>query len=184
MKTATVALLPLVLALAACESTSRFDGSGSAPPRVAVAQPRAPEPVMSAPTSPVSSEPLPPVGGGAPATPLSPPGTQVAVATPTAPAAPQPPSNRGVAGTWKISDAARGDCSISLTQQNLLDLYRATPNGCQAGSLAKVNAWQQRGQEIVLLESGGRTAVRLFPKGDGTYEGQATTSGAVIRMAK
>jgi hypothetical protein len=36
----------------------------------------------------------------------------------------------------------------------------------------------------VLLESGGRTAVRLFPKGDGTYEGQATTSGAVIRMAK
>jgi hypothetical protein len=71
-----------------------------------------------------------------------------------------------------------------LTQQSLLDLYRASPSGCQSGSLAKVNAWQQRGQEIVLLEPGGRTAVRLFPKGDGTYEGAATTSGAIVRMAR
>ena len=180
MKTATVAMLPLALALAACESTSRFDGPRPQP--VVAAQPRAPEPVMAAPTSPVSSEPLPPVTGESQVTPPG-PGTQVA-AVPTTPAAPPPPSNRGVAGVWKISDAARGNCSISLTQQNLLDLYRATPSGCQASSLAKVNAWQQRGQEIVLLESGGRTAVRLFPKGDGTYEGQATTSGAVIRMAK
>ena len=66
----------------------------------------------------------------------------------------------------------------------MLDLYRASPSGCQAGSLAKVNAWQQRGQEIVLLEPGGRTAVRLFPKGDGTYEGAATTSGAIVRMSR
>ena len=183
MKTATLAVLPLVLTLAACQSSSRFESMGSRPPpapRVAVQ----PEPVLAAPTSPVSSEPLPPVDGAppsgtalAPATPANP---QVAAVTPAAPA----PSARGVAGVWKISDAARGDCSISLTQQNLLDLYRAAPSGCQASSLAKVNAWQQRGQEIVLLESGGRTAVRLFPKGDGTYEGQATTSGAVIRMSK
>ena len=186
MKTAILAVLPLALALAACQSSSRFESMGSRPPPPAPRVAAQPEPVMAAPTSPVSSEPLPPVDGSpqgattlAPASPANP---QVAAVTPAAPA--PTPSARSAAGVWKISDAARGDCSISLTQQNLLDLYRATPNGCQASSLAKVNAWQQRGQEIVLLESGGRTAVRLFPKGDGTYEGQATTSGAVIRMSK
>jgi hypothetical protein len=90
----------------------------------------------------------------------------------------------GISGNWKISDAARGDCNIALTRQTLLDVYRASPSGCQAGSLAKVNAWQQRGQEVDLLEPGGRTAVRLFPTGDGAYEGAATMSGAKIRMAR
>ena len=100
------------------------------------------------------------------------------------PTTPSAPSRSGIAGSWKISDAARGNCNISLTRQSLLDVYRATPAGCQAGSLAKVNAWQQRGQEIDLLEPGGRTAVRLFPTGDGAYEGAATTSGAKIRMVR
>ena len=58
------------------------------------------------------------------------------------------------------------------------------PHDCYGGTYRLFNAWQQRGQEIVLLESGGRTAVRLFPKGDGTYEGQATTSGSVIRLSR
>ncbi|MDQ0468202.1 AprI/Inh family metalloprotease inhibitor [Labrys wisconsinensis] len=199
-------LVPAALALAGCESTSRFDGGlfGSRPAPVAAARPIEPEPAIAAPTAPVTSEALPPVTGSvdpnAPGAPLpgSPPpgGSQVATlpdaaappaGAPSSPApAPTPtrPSARAMVGTWKISDAARGSCAIALTQQTLLDLYRASPSGCQASSLAKVNAWQQRGQEIVLLESGGRTAVRLFPKGDGTYEGAATTSGAIIRMSR
>jgi hypothetical protein len=196
MKRPALALLPLALVVTGCESSSRFDGMfGSSEP--VAARPLAPEPGIAAPTAPVTSQPLPPVAGGAevapgatgpvtsatppPGSSTAPPGQAVASASPP-PAA--PPSARGLAGSWKISDAARGNCSIALTQQSLLDLYRASPSGCQAGSLAKVNAWQQRGQEIVLLEPGGRTAVRLFPKGDGTYEGAATTSGAIVRMSR
>src|SRR4051812_23400977 len=157
-----LAVLPLAIALAGCESSSRFGGGPEQPTQVA--QPLAPEPGIAAPTTPVTAQPLPPLGeaspGGAP--PGAPAGAPVASApgsvAPSAPAAvasaapASAPSARGLAGSWKISDAARGSCAISLTQQSLLDLYRASPAGCQAGSLAKVNAWQQRGQEIVLLE--------------------------------
>lgn len=207
MKATALALVPLALALAACESTSRFDGMFGSQPVPVAARPMAPEQGLSAPMAPVSSQPLPPLSGsqgmeqpglgqtgvapppgldpqpGVGQQPATPPAGTVVVALPK-PAAPSAPAARGLAGGWKISDAARGNCGITLTQQTLLDLYRASPSGCQAGSLAKVNAWQQRGQEIVLLEPGGRTAVRLFPKGDGTYEGAATTSGAIIRMSR
>jgi len=213
MKRSVLALLPLALGLTACESSSRFDGMFVSQPQPIAAAPMAPEPGIAAPTAPVTAQPLPPVAGAPLAPGTAPPGTDPMAAAsanttlapgvppaaaPGAPSAPAPtatasttpsapapqPSARGLAGSWKISDAARGDCAIALTQQNLLDLYRASPAGCQAGSLAKVNAWQQRGQEIVLIEPGGRTAVRLFPKGDGTYEGAATTSGAIIRMSR
>ena len=146
---------------------------------------------LAGPTDPILA-PAPPARPRAaverrrrrPAGPTTPGATERLAAPPASATAPRRRSPRGLAGTWKISDAARGNCSIALTQQSLLDLYRASPSGCQAGSLAKVNAWQQRGQEIVLLEPGGRTAVRLFPKGDGTYEGAATTSGAIVRMSR
>lgn len=188
MKLYALAILPCALALASCASSSRlgdtFDFGSSRPataPRPANAPP---EPLIAAPTDEVSSQPLPPAGGAgatdAPATNLAPSQSQVAAL----PTTPQAPSAGGIAGAWKISDAARGSCNISLTRQALLDVYRASPSGCQAGSLAKVNAWQQRGQEIDLLEPGGRTAVRLFPTGDGAYEGAATMSGAKIRMTK
>ena len=189
MKLRALMLVPMAVALSACESTSRFDGMVSSRP-MSAAQP---EPGVSVPTSPVTSEALPPVAGGEP-----PPATSdlalgdasgsamAGAPQESVPSAPPPatPTVRGLVGNWRISDAARGNCSIALTQQTLLDLYRAAPSGCQAGSLAKVNAWQQRGQELVLIEQGGRTAVRLFPKGDGTYEGAATTSGAIIRMSR
>ncbi|WP_448950249.1 AprI/Inh family metalloprotease inhibitor [Labrys neptuniae] len=193
MRFSALAILPCALLLASCASSTRlgdaFDfGSSQRPPPNAGRPVPAPEPLMAAPTEDVTSQPLPPAGGqatpGAPAAPstsLAPPGNQVASVAPTAP---RPPTTGGIAGSWKISDAARGSCNISLTRQALLDVYRASPSGCQAGSLAKVNAWQQRGQEIDLLEPGGRTAVRLFPTGDGAYEGAATLSGAKIRMTK
>jgi hypothetical protein len=195
-KVAAFAFLPAALALSACESASRFAGRDSEAARP-VASSTAPEPGLAAPTAPVSAEPLPPLSGEATApgdpalaepsadddamatAPLNAPSAGAAAAAP----APRGPTARALAGKWRITDQ-RGGCAISLTQQSLLDLYRASPAGCQSGSLAKVNAWQQRGQEIVLLEPGGRTAVRLFPKGDGTYEGAATTSGAIVRMER
>ena len=196
MKFSALVIIPCALALASCASSSRLGDTfdfGSRRPPPDDRQIAAPEPLMAAPTEQVSSEPLPPAGGngvtpgssvavqGNPP-PAGGPSSQSQVAS--LPSTPSVPSVSGIAGSWKISDAARGNCGISLTRQTLLDVYRATPAGCQAGSLAKVNAWQQRGQEIDLLEPGGRTAVRLFPTGDGAFEGAATTSGAKIRMTK
>lgn len=207
-------LLPAMLALGGCASSARFDNVlGTSEPR-AVAQPApalpAPTgPVASEPLAPVAPGSGPTVIAGAAgpspgqdpsvidptgsdptlapvpdaaATAAATQRSQVAAVETPKPAAAAP---RSVAGNWKISDAGRGtSCSIMLTQSSLLDLYRAKPQGCQASSLAKVNAWQQRGQEIVLIELGGRTAVRLFPKGDGTFEGAATTSGAAVTMTR
>lgn len=87
-----------------------------------------------------------------------------------------------IAGTWTVTDA--GDrCRITLTSTPLFEFYRASPQNCRAPSLARINAWEQRGSEIVLLQPGGRVAARLSPQGGGTYGG-ATATGAPVSMAR
>jgi hypothetical protein len=92
-----------------------------------------------------------------------------------------PPSATTIAGTWTVSDA--GDrCRITLTSSPLFEFYRANPQNCRAPSLARINAWEQRGNEVVLLQPGGRVAARLFPEGGG-YAGQ-TSTGASVTMQR
>lgn len=87
-----------------------------------------------------------------------------------------------IAGTWTVTDA--GDrCRITLTSTPLFEFYRASPQNCRAPSLARINAWEQRGSEIVLLQPGGRVAARLSPQGGGAYGG-ATATGAPVSMAR
>lgn len=87
-----------------------------------------------------------------------------------------------IAGTWTVSDA--GDrCRITLTSTPLFEFYRANPQNCRAPSLARINAWEQRGSEVVLLQPGGRVAARLSPQGGGAYSG-ATASGAPVSMSR
>lgn len=91
------------------------------------------------------------------------------------------PAATTVAGTWTVSDA--GDrCRITLTSTPLFEFYRANPQNCRAPSLARINAWEQRGSEIVLLQPGGRVAARLSPQGSG-YSG-ATATGAPVAMER
>jgi hypothetical protein len=90
-------------------------------------------------------------------------------------------SPTAVAGTWTVTDA--GDrCRITLTSTPLFEFYRASPQSCRAPSLARINAWEQRGSEIVLLQPGGRVAARLSPSGSG-YSG-ATATGAPVTMSR
>lgn len=92
------------------------------------------------------------------------------------------PSATTIAGTWTVTDA--GDrCRITLTSTPLFEFYRASPQSCRAPSLARINAWEQRGSEIVLLQPGGRVAARLTPQGGGTYAG-ATATGAPVSMQR
>jgi hypothetical protein len=93
-----------------------------------------------------------------------------------------PPSTTTLAGTWTVTDA--GDrCRITLTSTPLFEFYRASPQNCRAPSLARINAWEQRGSEVVLLQPGGRVAARLAPQGAGSYSG-ATSTGAPVSMAR
>lgn len=92
------------------------------------------------------------------------------------------PSATAIAGTWTVTDA--GDrCRITLTSTPLFEFYRANPQSCRAPSLARINAWEQRGSEVVLLQPGGRVAARLFPQASGGYSG-ATASGAQVTMSR
>ncbi|WP_439573323.1 protease inhibitor Inh/omp19 family protein [Phreatobacter sp.] len=91
-------------------------------------------------------------------------------------------SPTAVSGTWTVTDA--GDrCRITLTSTPLFEFYRASPQSCRAPSLARINAWEQRGSEIVLLQPGGRVAARLSPQGGGSYSG-ATATGAPVSMTR
>lgn len=90
-------------------------------------------------------------------------------------------SPTAMSGTWTVTDA--GDrCRITLTSTPLFEFYRASPQSCRAPSLARINAWEQRGSEIVLLQPGGRVAARLSPAGGG-YSG-ATATGAPVTMSR
>ncbi len=87
-----------------------------------------------------------------------------------------------ISGTWTVTDA--GDkCRVTLTSQPLFEYYRASAPGCKSASFAKVNAWEQRGSEVVLLEPGGKVAARLAPTGNGSYSG-ATARGATVQMSR
>ena len=116
----------------------------------------------------------PPRSGGAP-------GPVAALPRQEAPRA-AAPSATAIAGTWTVTDA--GDrCRITLTSTPLFEFYRANPQSCRAPSLARINVWEQRGSEVVLLQPGGRVAARLFPQGSGGYAG-ATASGAQVTMSR
>ncbi|QCK86056.1 hypothetical protein E8L99_09975 [Phreatobacter aquaticus] len=124
----------------------------------------------------IMQEEPPRVGSGGPPTP--PP---VVSALPRQETARAAPTATAIAGTWTVTDA--GDrCRITLTSSPLFEFYRANPQNCRAPSLARINAWEQRGNEVVLLQPGGRVAARLFPEGGG-YSGQ-TSSGASVTMQR
>ncbi len=136
------------------------------------------------------SEPLPGVNNQSiiapdPAVPAAPPA--VASVTPSTITGSTSPAVSGggvsrLSGTWTVTDA--GDkCRITLTSQSLFEYYRASASSCKSASFAKVNAWEQRGQEVVLLEPGGKVAARFFPQGDGRYSG-STARGASVIMSR
>lgn len=150
----------------------------------------APAPAAAAPAaaaaSGITSQARAAAGTGAAAVPVQP--QQQAALAPSATQVPRPASQTpgtsaatAVTGTWTVTDA--GDrCRITLTSSPLFEYYRAAPQNCRAPSLSRINAWEMRGNEVVLLQSGGRVAARLFPQG-GNYQG-ATATGATITMTR
>lgn len=204
-------VLPALLGLAACQSSSRLGSIlPDDPYRSARANAPAPAPLTPAPSGDVESTELPPPGGAAP--PLAgafpaggAPGSGVAtapgvptypaptptpglpaprVATAPVPASPAPaPSRTALIGNWSVSEAAGGKCRITLSSAPKLDLYGAGTTGCQNKELQRVNAWELAGSEVILYEPGGGVVARLRQAGGG-YSGATAKSGAPVSIEK
>jgi hypothetical protein len=212
----------LAVLLAGCQGSGRFSDFGGAPRTPAASAAARPSPLAPAPTSPVQSTPLPPIGSPAPAPPpssggLPPIGSSQQIETPDGgppraarrqpiepdpvvepepepvrpqvaerppPAAPAgPPTRSSVTGNWTAREAAGGSCRVTLSSSPTLDLYRASTSGCQSRELKGVNAWELRGDEVYLYESGGGVAARLKSAG-GRFEGSSSRTGAPITLSK
>ena len=166
------------------------------PPAPAV---RAAEPEVAAvPSGSVTSEPLPPPGGGqgfagsepgpviadVPQTSRVPSGQQVAsIAEPAPVAAPSGPTRSGSVGAYTARDATGETCRVNLTSTPTLDLYRASASGCANKDLAKVTAWDFRDGEVYLYQPGGSVAARLRGTG-GSLSGVVTKSGAPLTLTR
>jgi hypothetical protein len=193
-----LALVPLTIAMAGCQS-SRFDsGAGYPPPgrRMASAPPLEPEVTPGpAPMGAVESSPLPPAPGTsvAPMAPGAPGGVAVtepvpgqpavaSLGTPAAAPAPAPSLTRSSAvGRWTAKEAA-GSCGVTLSSTPSLDLYKASTSGCANKDLQSVNAWELRDGEVYLYARGGVVA-RLRDSG-GQFNGVIAKSGAPLSLSK
>jgi hypothetical protein len=100
-----------------------------------------------------------------------------------APAAAGPPSRTAVIGNWTAREASGGSCRVTLSSSPSLDLYKASSSGCQSRDLQRVSAWELRGDEVYLYETGGAVAARLKRSG-GAFQGAGAKSGAPITLSK
>jgi hypothetical protein len=179
-----------------------------APSSSVTAQPL-PPPVGSQPPPPPGgvSPGLPPVGSSVPIDPTpeargpdiepppqaesprarvgepQPPPPQVAARPEPQPQPAGPPTRTSVTGNWTARDASGGSCRVTLSSTPTLDLYKASSSGCQARELQRVSAWELRGDEVYLYESGGAIAARLRKSGSG-FGGAMTKSGAPVTLNK
>lgn len=210
MRLTIVSLLALTPLLAACETSSRISPLGGAfgsSERIAPERRDAPPPrIETAPTARVESSPLaPPPGTAAPGasgefgTELPPPvdAPQVGGTPSTDPLqtartetprpAPEPvretaPTRTSVTGNWTAKTGG-GSCRITLSSAPKLDLYNATTQGCASRDLARVNAWELRGDEVYLYESGGTVTARLKARSS-AMDGALAKSGAPLTLSK
>lgn len=200
-------ILPLLALplLAGCESSMRLPPFGS--PFGSSATQASPPPVQAAPAPQVQAAPLaPPVSQQALP---PPPGTQTAETlqggqqpafgepprqatleppkTATAPkdeGPPPAPTRTGVTGNWSVTEASGGACRITLSSAPKLDLYGAGTSGCQSREMQRVTAWELRGDEVYLYESGGAVAARLRASGARRFDGALAKTGAPVSLAK
>lgn len=130
---------------------------------------------------PPSAFPQPAIEPGTP-----PQERQAALPRPVQPApqaASGPPSRTAVIGNWTAREAAGGSCRVTLSSSPSLDLYKASSAGCQSRDLQRVTAWELRGDEVYLYESGGAVAARLKQSGN-SFQGASAKSGAPITLSK
>lgn len=177
-----VSLIVLGLAISGCNrSINSIAPSSSQPQRL-----------PAAPVEDVSSGQLPPPqtqdqtamvqpAPEAPSVVDSGANTQVATAEHPAPSG-KPVTREGVSGAWIVaSDSA--DCRMILAFTKWSGGYRAATKRCISPELTSVSAWDVKGQQVVLMDSGGNTIARLYHSGGERYDG-TTNGGSPISFTR
>lgn len=201
-------ILPLLALplLAGCESSMRLPALGSPfgggssqaalPPMQAAPAPQ----VQAAPLAPpVTQQALPPPPGTSPTEQAMQDGQQPAFGEPPKQAKLEPPkasttardegptaapTRTGVTGNWSVTEASGGSCRVTLSSSPKLDLYNAGTSGCQSREMQRVTAWELRGDEVYLYESGGAVAARLRQSGNRRFDGALAKTGAPVSLSK
>lgn len=143
------------------------------------------DPVM---VSPVQSDTLPPITGGAPppdqggiigAAPMPPTQTAAVSQQPAAPAAGGGALGRtDLLGGWTI--VSSGDsCQLFMTLTSWTGGYRASTRGCSTEVLKSISAWNLSGTQVVLSATGGSPVATLAASGNSRFDGQ-TGQGAPV----
>lgn len=179
----TFAGLGLLVALAGCTRTSDLNQGSLTPTRSA---------------APLQPAPLQPVSGGAlqPASPTAPPATATApqpekYVPPTdaaakpeekpvvvASASSKPVTRQALVGAWTVSTGGK-HCQIFLALTKWSGGYRAATRKCSAAAISDVQAWDVKGKEVVLVNSSGGTAAKLYRSAEERYDGSATSGGSI-----
>ncbi len=164
------------LFLAGCQTT-RFDNADPAPltpAPVGVVEQSELQP--TSPTPPEGADPNSPDG----LKPSLEPDQQVAVAAPPKPPADggQPVSREALVGAWQVATGGT-QCQVFLSLTKWSGGYRAASRGCAAVALSDVQAWDVKGKQVVLVNSDGGTAARLYRSAQTRYDGSTTAGGAI-----
>ncbi len=167
-------------ALSGCTQTSRFGGNSSQP-----------APLTPTPVGVVEAKELEPAQPGDQLT----PDQTITDATDTTlepeikVAAAPPPADGGKAvtrealvGAWQV-DTGGSRCQLFLSLTKWSGGYRAASRGCAAAALSDVQAWDVKGKQIVLVNSNGGTAARLYRSAGTRYDG-STSSGSAISFSR
>ena len=100
-------------------------------------------------------------------------------------AAAPPPSDGGKAvtrealvGAWQVRTGG-SQCQLFLSLTKWSGGYRAASRGCAAAALSDVQAWDVKGKQIVLVNSTGGTAARLYRSAKTRYDGSTASGGAI-----
>lgn len=186
MKPLALLGLGLFVALAGCTRTS---GLNQGP---VIVSPREPAtPLQPAPSTPVESGNLsptaPPAGQPLPdaqptADNLSEPAQPETQVASTEPANAQPVSREAMVGAWTVSTQG-SNCQIFLALTKWSGGYRAASRGCSAAAISDVQAWDVKGNQVVLVNSAGSTAATLYSSGGERYDG-STSGGSAISFSR
>lgn len=107
------------------------------------------------------------------------PDTEVAVAAPPPPAdGGKDVTRQALIGAWQVSSGGV-QCQVFLALTKWSGGYRAATRGCAVAALSDVQAWDVKGKQVVLVNSDGATAARLYRSADTRYDGSTSTGGAI-----
>ena len=161
--------------LSSCTQTSRFGGDTSAP-----------APLTPRPVGVVEAKELEPAQQGdqfsTDHTLVD--GTDTTLEPDVIIAAAPPPADGGkevtreaLSGVWLVNTGGI-ECRLALNITKWSGGYRAAPLKC-AAALSDVQAWDIKGKQVVLVDSSGATAARLYRSANARYDGSTAAGGAI-----